>query len=234
MSSKHLAGLIAWHYEKEGMMPLIIGHSQGGMLAVKVLHEFSGAFRKKIAVWDPYREGPEDRSEIRDPLTGTERPVIGLRVGYASAIATGRFMRFLLGQWEMLTRLMKIPDTVEEFTGFHIQNDLLGGDFFGLGQSYYSLGTAVVQNVMLPAEYSHFTIPLTEDLAKEAETREWINSYTPSPENTPSPDALRGKSTNIFFAADIWHRIKKYWCIELQRLIRAQRDMKRISSGYGG
>ncbi|MGD0883426.1 MAG: hypothetical protein ABSA46_00875 [Thermodesulfovibrionales bacterium] len=234
MSSKHLAGLIAWHYEKEGMMPLIVGHSQGGMLSVKVLYELSGAFRDKIAVWNPYREEPEDRYAIRDPLTDIERPVVGLRVGYASAIATGRLMRFLLGQWDMLTRLRKIPDTVEEFTGFHIQNDLIGGDFLGLGQSYYPLGTAVVHNVKLPAEYSHMTIPLTEDLAKEPETREWINSYTPSTENPPLPDALRGGRNNILFAADIWHHIKKYWCIELQRLIRAQRDMKRISSVYGG
>ncbi len=31
--SRRLAGSIAWHYEREGLMPMIIGHSQGGMLA---------------------------------------------------------------------------------------------------------------------------------------------------------------------------------------------------------
>lgn len=47
MSSKKLAGLIAWYYEREGMMPMVIGHSQGGMLSVKVLYEFAGAFNEK-------------------------------------------------------------------------------------------------------------------------------------------------------------------------------------------
>jgi hypothetical protein len=234
MSSRNLAGLIAWHYEKEGMMPIVVGHSQGGMLSIKVLYEFSGAFHNKIAVWNPYRNKPEDRYTLWDPLTDTERPVVGLRLGYASAIATGRLMRIVLGQWNMLARLRKIPDTVEEFTGYHIENDLIGGDFPGSGQSYYPLGTAIVHNVNLPPEYSHITIPLTEDLAKDPETREWISFYASPTEHAPLTTALRGKSDNILFAADIWHSIKKYWCIELQRLIRARRAMNKVFSTYGG
>jgi hypothetical protein len=32
--SERLAGELAWYYENEGMMPMLIGHSQGGMLAI--------------------------------------------------------------------------------------------------------------------------------------------------------------------------------------------------------
>src|SRR4030042_1416639 len=47
-SSAEMVGRIAWFYEKEGMSPMVIGHSQGGMLSVKILHELAGAFREGI------------------------------------------------------------------------------------------------------------------------------------------------------------------------------------------
>jgi hypothetical protein len=28
----------------------------------------------------------------------------------------------------------------------------------------------------------------------------------------------------VLWAADVWHSIKKHWCLEAQRLIRAQRE----------
>lgn len=43
IDSRELAGTIAWHYEREGVMPMLIGHSQGGMLAIKVLQDLAGA-----------------------------------------------------------------------------------------------------------------------------------------------------------------------------------------------
>ena len=222
-SSKKLAGMIAWYYEKEGMMPMLIGHSQGGMVVVKVLHELNGSFNKKLPVWNPATEKSEDRFTIIDPITGVKRAVIGLKVGYSAAIGTGILMRFLLGQWDMLTRLWKIPDTVKEFTGYHIKYDLLGG-----GGEYYPLGTAVVSNVKLPAGYSHFRIPITEHLAGSTKTREWINNYAPAAEKPEITVGFEADSDNILFAADIWYSIKKHWCIELQQLIRAKRRMENI------
>src|SRR6185436_4825372 len=98
---------------------------------------------------------------IVDPLTGAPRPVVGLRVPYAKAIATGKLPRLLLGQWSMLTRLRKIPDSVEDFTGFAIAFDPIAGDFGG-ADPYRATGAARVRNVTLPATYSHIGIPLTE------------------------------------------------------------------------
>lgn len=36
--AERLAGIVAWFYERDGMPPMMIGHSQGGMQAIKVLH----------------------------------------------------------------------------------------------------------------------------------------------------------------------------------------------------
>ena len=119
--------MLAWHYEREGMMPMLIGHSQGGMLAIKVLQDLAGGSGDPIAVWNPLTDEPEGRFASSIPLTGDERPVVGLRVPYATALATGSVMRVLLGQWEMLPRLRSVPDTVGEFTGFFIEWDPLAG-----------------------------------------------------------------------------------------------------------
>jgi hypothetical protein len=221
-SSKQLAGLLAWYYEREGMMPMLIGHSQGGMLVIKVLHELAGAFNDRIPLWNPLTEDAEDRLLLIDPLTGAERPVIGLTVSYAAAIATGKLMRLLLGQWEMLSRLRKIPDTVKEFTGFSSEWDLLAGNF-GRVEPYHPLGSARVRNVTLPSEGSHITLPLTEHLATGTATRGWISSYTAEGSSPPLVDGVGLESKNILLAAEIWYSVKKHWCLEAQRLIRAKR-----------
>jgi len=220
ISSDKLAGMIAWYYEKEGMMPILIGYSQGGMKVIKTLYEFSGEFHKKLSVFNPFTDKYEQRYTIHDPLTGKERSVIGLKVGYASAIATGRFMRILLGQWDMIGRLRRIPDTVKEFTGFYIKYDFLGSDLLGLGKAsrYYSAGSAIVYNVELPPRNTHFNVILIEDLAKNDKIHTWINSYSPAQRK----NKLLYNMSNILLAAELWYYIKKYWCIELQQLVRSR------------
>lgn len=195
------------------------------MLSVKILHELAGAFRKEIEVTHPFTGQSENRHSITDPLSGKERPVVGLQLGFASAIGTGKGMRLFLGQWDMLTRLREIPDTVEEFIGFHLQNDLISGTLFGIGQGdqYYPVGSATVQNVVLPRESTHLGIPLIEDLAKNDQTRAWISNYRPSNGYVQPPLASEGETRNILFAAEMWFNIKKHWCLELKRWILSNR-----------
>lgn len=227
-SSAKLAGLLAWYYEKEGMRPMIIGHSQGGMQAVKVLYQLAGHFSGRIEVWNPLTDDGEKRFTIIDPLTGEERPVVGLEASYVSAVGAGGMTRFLPNQWSMINRLRHIPDSVEEFTGFYMGLDFFGGDLFGFGSAnkYEPNGDAAVRNVRLPASYSHIIVPMTRHLAKTEDTRKWINKYVPSDE--PEIDKeFESSSANILWAADVWHSIKKHWVLELQRLILAKRNLKK-------
>ena len=78
--AERLAGIAAWYYEKTGMPPMLIGHSQGGMQAVKVLHVLNGEYSDKVAVWNPTTDFAEDRTSITDPLTGRRQAVVGMRV----------------------------------------------------------------------------------------------------------------------------------------------------------
>src|SRR5208283_698329 len=225
--SEKLAGLIAWYYEKEGMRPMIIGHSQGGMQAVKVLYVLAGSFGEKINVWNPITDEPEDRYSIVDPITGHEQPVVGVKVAYASAVGSGGLTRFLPNQWSMAGKLRRIPDSVDEFTGFSMGLDLFGGDLLGFGGAnrYESNGKAAVRNVRLPTGYNHVTIPVTAHLVEDEEIRDWINNYIPTEEPTLSV-AFQRPSNNILWAADVWHSIKKHWVMEVQKLIRTKRDMR--------
>jgi hypothetical protein len=222
--SRQLAGTLAWYYEVEGVRPVLIGHSQGGMLTIRVLHELAGAFADAIPVWNPLTDTAEARTSFVDPRTGEVRPVVGLQVPYAAAIATGMLPRLLLGQWSMLTKLRRIPDSVMEFTGFSMEWDFIAGQFPG-SETYAATGTAIVRNVTLPASYTHIGMPRATHLATNAVTRAWIDRYAPGT-TVAVPDEEGVDTTNLIHAADIWYSVKKNWCESAQRRLDAKRDLR--------
>jgi hypothetical protein len=215
LDSAKLAGVIAWHYEHDGMAPILIGHSRGGMVVVRTLHELAGAFQDAVPVWDPVRDEALARTTIVDPYTRTERPVVGLTVDYAAAIATGRLPRLLLGQWAMLKRLHVIPDTVRDFTAYTIPGDLVAGTLLDR-EPYAAQGHARVRNVELPATTVHVDAVRVDPLADDAATREWIDAYRP--DRVAPPPA--GDTTNLLEAADVWYGVKRAWCRAAQAKAR--------------
>jgi hypothetical protein len=222
--SEMIAGMIAWYYEKEGMRPMIVGHSQGGIQAVKILQKLARPPSEPLAVWNPLTWQREPRDQITDPLTGKPRPVVGLVLPYATAVGAGGLGRVVPNQWDMLIELRTIPDSVEEFTGFYKGADVLGGDFLGYGSinEYKASGKAVVRNIRLPWHYNHRAIPDTKHLLQSQAIVDWIDRYRPADQAPPEP-RFEADSRNILWAADVWFSIKKHWVIELQRLIQAQR-----------
>ncbi len=135
----------------------------------------------------------EDRTTIVDPLTGRERPVVGVSVAYASVVGTGGWALALPVHWKVLATIRSIPDTVDEFTGYRIGLDLFAWDAPGLEnvKTFHSDGKAIVRNVTLPAEYSHVFVPDTAQLALSAPMRAWINAF--DPDNTAGRCAAAGR-----------------------------------------
>jgi hypothetical protein len=130
----------------------------------------------------------------------------------------------------MFDRLRTIPDSVDEFTGFAINGDMVAWSFPGVSNAsqYRRADAAKVRNVVLPMTYNHAMVPFTHPLANDAKTREWINAYVPGDgEERTVPADVRGY--NILWAADVWFSIKKHWALEAQRLIYA----KRVALGDG-
>jgi hypothetical protein len=222
--SERQAGAIAWYYEHEGVRAMLIGHSQGGIQVVKILHEMAGTFGDTRRVYNPIVGEFEQRTTIIDPLSGRERPVVGLSVAYAAVVGTGGWALVLPNHWKVLRVIRDIPDTVDDFTGYRIGLDFFAWDAPGLEavKTFHPVGKAKVRNVTLPAEYSHVFVPGTSHLAQSAAMRAWINAFDPENEagRAPLPE---GPSANVMFGADVWYSIKKHWCIEAQRVIRARR-----------
>ncbi len=222
--SDRLAGIAVWYYEHDAVRPMLIGHSQGGLYSVKILKELAGQRSERVYVWNPRTGANENRTTLTDPLTGKERPVIGTSVSYASAIGAGGWALVLPNQWESLATLRKIPDNVDEFTGYFIDVDLIALTFPGnpLDSRYEGTGKATVRNVTLPASYNHVMVPATRLLAKDAQVRDWINAFVPG-KPVDASDLPAEAQENVMWAADVWYSIKKHWCIESQNAIRARR-----------
>lgn len=221
MDTKQLAGLIAWQYERDGMRPMMVGHSQGGLYVVKILKDLAGRSGDTLQVWNPNAWDYENRTSITDPLTGKTRPVVGLTVAYGSAVGAGGWALLLPNQWESLDTLRKIPDTVDEFTGFFVAADLVALSFPGnpLDVPYQAIGTAAVRNVTLPVTYNHITVPVADDLPDDPAARAWIDAYFPGSDADPSTLSLSAQ-LHVLYVADVWYSLKKHWCLEAQTLIR--------------
>jgi hypothetical protein len=226
-SSKKMTGVVAWYYERDGMRPMLIGHSQGAMAINKILHDLDANPKfSRAKVFNPVSWEFEDRHEIIDPLTGQKRPVVGLSISYATAVGGGGVTRFLPNTYDTLFTLRSVPDSVSEYTGFCKEYDLLGGDFLGYGSvnEYHAKGTAKVRNVWLPAEYSHSWAVYCQHLASQVGTRAWINNYRPAAELPGIPIFTNGENNmNILWAADVWHSVKRNWVLELQTLLKSGR-----------
>jgi hypothetical protein len=222
--AERLAGMVAFYYEKDGMTPILIGHSQGGMQAVKILYVLAGDYGDAVPVWNPLTDFAERRTTIIDPLTRREVPVVnGFKIAYVSVVGAGGAALLLPNQWTMVGKLRTVPDTVEEFTGYAIDLDLWAWTLPGVKESrdFVNGGKVRVRNVVLPAGNNHVFIPVTDDLLRNPADRAWIETY--APEAKVAPPA--GSPDNIEWAADVWRMVKKYWVIEAQRLIRARRTL---------
>jgi len=225
--SEEIAGTVAWYYEHDGLRPMLVGHSQGGIQAIRVLHRLATNSTTRVTVWNPLTRTDEKRYEICDPLTGRNRPVAGVQVCYATVAVAGGLARLLPNEWDMNGKLRKIPDSVEEFTGFQKGLDPLGGDFLGFGSSneYRAIGEAKVRNVRLPARSPHWSIPYAAKLLKKPSVKQSIANYAPGCLDEEclgsGPDLVRNNAQALW-AAEVWHGVKKHWVLELQRLILSQ------------
>lgn len=220
VDSRALAGQVAWHYEHDGLMPMLIGYSQGGMVVIKVLHDLAATRdATPIPVWDPLRDAPEPRTTIVDPLTGRTRPVVGLVLDFAAALVTGSLPRLLLGQWGILPLLRDVPDSVRDFTGFSIPWDPIAGTG-AQPAPFRATGSARVRNVVLPSSYSHVMLPGVEHLAAQPETRAWIEAWRPDRAPPALPEHV--DTSNLLHAAELWYSIKRHWCEAAQRLAGAR------------
>lgn len=223
--SERVAGMVAWAYERDGLRPMMVGHSQGGMQAVKVLHDLAGTFAPTLSVWNPVLDAAEPRTTIVDPYTRRERPAVGVEASFTSVVGAGGPSGVLPNQWAVIGRLREVPDTTVQFNGYFI-----GIDWFTLSLADVSMdrffnpaGKVQVRNVLLPAGYLHVSVPVTHHLPDNPGYKAFIDAYRLTTERPDEATMPGSYSDNIYFAADNWASIKKHWVLEAQRLAKAKR-----------
>lgn len=221
LDGRVLAGMLAWQVERDGVRPMLVGHSKGGGVVIDTLRALAGLAGRDLPVVDPRTGLAEARDAIVDPLSGDEIRVTDLRLPYAAAIATGRLPRYLRGQFELGRVLREIPDSVRRFTGFTIPFDPIAGSFAGDEDPYRAIGSARVRNVVLPAATSHIGAPLTAHLARERATREFIEHYRPG---SDAREPAEADTSNLMLAAELWYDIKRAWCDEAARAAQPLRS----------
>jgi hypothetical protein len=215
-----LAGALAAMHERDGVRPIVIGHSKGGGVVIQALRALAGANGDDLPLVDPRTLAPLPRTSYVDPATGERVRVVDLKLPLAAAIATGRMPRILRGQFELARVLRDVPDSAETFVGFFIPFDPIAGTMAGDEDPYRALGRAEVRNVVLPARTSHIGAPRADALAADPAARAWIEHYRPGAGDPPP--ALRD-AENLAMAAELWYAVKRAWCGEAQRFARASR-----------
>ena len=61
LQTSQLAGLVAWQYEHDGLHPMLVGHSQGGLSAVRILKDLAG-WGGDLRVYNPLTATLEARA----------------------------------------------------------------------------------------------------------------------------------------------------------------------------
>ncbi len=221
-NSADQAGTLGWYYEHEGLRPIVIGHSQGGMQGVKILYQLAGLFGDDVKVYDPMRGVREPRDWIVDPVTGEQLPLAKLRLPYATSVGAGGATGIVMpNQWSMERRTFEIPDSVEDFTGFVLGFDYIAWESSLSRTRYRALGDARVADVRLPATYDHYYVVNVSGLAEDPTTRAWLDTWTPDLRGKPLPPGVIDHNTQ--WGVDVWYSLKYHWVTELQRAIRARR-----------
>ena len=224
--SREIAGALAWHYEREGSVPMLIGHSQGGMLTVKVLQDLAGASGDRIPVWNPVIDAAEDRFTVADPLTGARssrrgpaRAVRGRardRESHAraarpvgDAVAAAHRAGHRRRVHRLLHRMGRDRRHLAARPRRTIRIDRPGAPRCATSRSPRSIRT--------------YRCPPRRIWPQTRRRVAWIEHYAPGA-STPAPADV--DTQNLLHAADIWFSIKKHWCLEAQRLVRAQRAVQ--------
>ena len=145
--------------------------------------------------------GAEPRTTIVDPLTGRERPVVGVPVSFASAVGAGGPSFIFPNNWDVIGRLRDIPDTAVQFNGYFIGIDWFVFNVGVGGDRFKSTGNAFVRNVELPAGYLHVSVPVTGHLPNNPAYKAFIDAYRPTTEQ-----ARRVEDARLLFGQHLLRR----------------------------
>jgi hypothetical protein len=182
-----LAASLPAQVHRDGVAPVLVGHSGGGVSVSRILHRLAA-----------------DENAPRVSFAAT------LGTG-----ALMRWVPGFPGCAAELTLLRQVPASVAVFTGYRIAGDPFTS-LFGFGDFRPTVGAmppAQVRNVRLSPQVSHLRAFEVDGYAEQPQVRAWIEAYRPG-SDAPPPDAPGLDLSNLHHAADLWHSLKKHWALQ--------------------
>lgn len=240
LDPEKIAGECIYYYEREGVRPILIGHSLGGVQAMKTAHFLVGNFgRKPVQIFNPIRSQFEKRTYYVDPYTGDQKELAASPIiAHLVAIGSGGISRAFPSQWSMGRRVKQVPDSVSRMTGIHVEGDWLGNDFLKGKESntYHAFVLAEVENFYLPTGYNHVTLIRTKHLLQHEEVKEWIDRTRSERDrlttSSTQPVPLGpGPVDNILLAAKIWNILKYEWYVSALQIDAAYQSHMQGAAG---
>ena len=210
VDARRFAGEIAWHYERDGVMPILVGHSQGGMVVIKTLHLLAERERPSPS-GIPVTARREARTWIDRPAHRPARTPVGeLRIAFAAVLATGSLPRLLLAQWDVLPILRDVPDSVVDFSGFSIPWDPIAGTGPTPPPFRATGGGPRAQRRAARELRPHRPAERRAPCAPTPRRGRGSMPGGPRPRRHRRP---RGRTRpTCSYAADLWYSIKRHWC----------------------
>jgi hypothetical protein len=174
----------------EGVAPMLIGHSGGGVTVSRILQRLAA-----------------DGAAPRLPFAATLGTGALLRwaPGFAGCAAD-------------VPQLGRVPASVAAFTGYRIAGDPFTS-WFGFGEYRAADGgspPARVRNVLLPSQVSHVDAFEVDGYAEQPQLHAWIDAYQPG-SDVPLPEVPGLDLRNLRHAADLWHSLKKHWALHARQ-----------------
>ena len=185
-----LAASVSPQVRSEGMGPMLVGHSGGGVTVGRILQVLAA-----------------DAAAPRLPFAAT------LGTGALLRWAPG-----FPGCAADVPMLGRVPASVVAFTGYRIAGDPFTS-LLGFGDYRAAAGgnpPARVRNVLLPSQVSHVNAFEVDGYAEHPQLRAWIDAYQPG-SDTPPPDVTGLDLSNLRHAADLWHSLKKHWALQARQ-----------------
>jgi hypothetical protein len=185
-----LAARIGTLVRDEGMAPMLVGHSGGGVTVSRILQLLAKA-------------------------DGAPRLPFAATLGTGALL---RWAPGFPGCAADVPQLGRVPASVTAYTGYRIDGDPFTS-LLGFGDYRAAAGgdpPAQVRNVLLPAQVSHVRAFEVDGYAEQPQLRAWISAYQPS-SNAPLPDVPGLDLSNLRHAADLWHSLKKHWALQARQ-----------------
>ena len=185
-----LAARIGPLVANEGMAPMLVGHSGGGVTVGRILQLLTAA-------------------------DGAPRLPFAATLGTGALL---RWAPGFPGCAADVPQLGRVPPSVMAFTGYRIEGDPLTA-LLGFGDYRPAEGgnpPAQVRNVLLSAQVSHVLAFEVDGYAEHPQLRAWISAYQPG-SHPPLPEVPGLDLSNLHHAADLWHSLKKHWALQARQ-----------------